>query len=861
MAERHHPKPVPYSSIPPHLRPPLSHASSGHSSLSLPPQPHPQQHEFVPSFDAEGLVDSGLHERALFDLASSRAGTPSGTPLLHTPISEHGPLSAGGGGAGGSEAEWDTTREDSIARRPKWRRPSPTWVYPFIVGAAVSLGMATPPKSELFINLACLAHPPRIDKSDSLAMTGLQVRGMDLDFGVSPQHGEDVEGIFMPVGQGANGTVQRSPADEWFIRLQHDIYEYRKTHPKARGSGNGRGVPSSKPVPGPQPTGPLPKQPWGDSGEDGEQGGQGGEPDDEPSGERTGGGPFEEIDPQLCKRDAKVQAAAAKLTMVLTLTMGVLSALTTGFWGQTSDRLGRTKVMAIVELGLLLNEICFILVATFPYLAPGGYRSLLIGPTIEGLLGGFSTITATVNAYVSDVTPDGSRVTVFARLGGIMMAGFAVGPVVGSMVISYTGNIMVPFYINLLIHSVYIILILFLLPESLSSDARLVLAKNALIARDAAARREAAEREWEDETPGLPDTQPGAGHETDPLLSGWSFVSNGTHSRRRKKTIGTLKRGLTRLISPLAPLAIFLPREEENPYTGRRQRNWNLTAVGLGLFFMSMLYGILATKTQFTFYAYAWTSAQLGPYMSTVAFLRSFVLIGLVPLVMRFVKPRFFPAEPTPEADADASAITTSSTSSSDPPTPPAQRSAQLDLLTARFCLVAEFIPWTLLALGPSQTGFVVLSIFLTFGSPATPAANSLALSLLPDASQSGRLFGALSVIHALGATLISPLMFGTLFASTVGWYAPTVFALAAGCVAAAFGCLAFVRLNRGREEAKSAEERGRSRKVKRVNSTSVYGASGLTVRSGLTSRDYGTSGVSGVAGVSGVTRREDDDS
>lgn len=87
-----------------------------------------------------------------------------------------------------------------------------------------------------------------------------------------------------------------------------------------------------------------------------------------------------------------------------------------------------------------VSEICFILVATFPYLAPGGYRALLIGPMIEGLLGGLSTITATINAYLSDVTPDGSRAAVFARLGGIMMLGFASGPVLGSLLIQGTGN-------------------------------------------------------------------------------------------------------------------------------------------------------------------------------------------------------------------------------------------------------------------------------------------------------------------------------------------------------------------------------------------------------------------------------------
>lgn len=90
-----------------------------------------------------------------------------------------------------------------------------------------------------------------------------------------------------------------------------------------------------------------------------------------------------------------------------------------------------------------ISECCFIVVATFPYLVPGGYRALLVGPAIDGMLGGFSLMSATVHAYISDVTPDGSRATVFARLGGVMMAGLALGPVLGSTLIKATDNMYV----------------------------------------------------------------------------------------------------------------------------------------------------------------------------------------------------------------------------------------------------------------------------------------------------------------------------------------------------------------------------------------------------------------------------------
>lgn len=41
----------------------------------------------------------------------------------------------------------------------------------------------------------------------------------------------------------------------------------------------------------------------------------------------------------------------------MTLCMGILSALTTGFWGAVSDRLGRTKVMSVAILGLVMRSV------------------------------------------------------------------------------------------------------------------------------------------------------------------------------------------------------------------------------------------------------------------------------------------------------------------------------------------------------------------------------------------------------------------------------------------------------------------------------------------------------------------------
>jgi len=43
------------------------------------------------------------------------------------------------------------------------------------------------------------------------------------------------------------------------------------------------------------------------------------------------------------------------LIVALTMTAGILAAMTTGHWAGVSDRLGRRPIMAIVEVGYLIK--------------------------------------------------------------------------------------------------------------------------------------------------------------------------------------------------------------------------------------------------------------------------------------------------------------------------------------------------------------------------------------------------------------------------------------------------------------------------------------------------------------------------
>lgn len=56
-----------------------------------------------------------------------------------------------------------------------------------------------------------------------------------------------------------------------------------------------------------------------------------------------------------CLADPKVQAGAARIQTIMTTTMGLLSALTTGWWGHFGEQHGRTRVLAAATLGLFLT--------------------------------------------------------------------------------------------------------------------------------------------------------------------------------------------------------------------------------------------------------------------------------------------------------------------------------------------------------------------------------------------------------------------------------------------------------------------------------------------------------------------------
>lgn len=132
---------------------------------------------------------------------------------------------------------------------------------------------------------------------------------------------------------------------------------------------------------------------------------------------------------ERCRKSSLVVSLSTALQLKLTLAMGILSVLSTGFWTSLSDRSGRTLILALSVVGLLVTDCVVIFVARGGQIFGIGSSLLIIGNAIEGLLGGFSTLIAAHQAYLADTTPTGSsRATLFTKFAGVMFLGFMVGP-------------------------------------------------------------------------------------------------------------------------------------------------------------------------------------------------------------------------------------------------------------------------------------------------------------------------------------------------------------------------------------------------------------------------------------------------
>ncbi|GEM11059.1 MFS transporter [Rhodotorula toruloides] len=664
----------------------------------------------------------------------------------------------------------------------KWyQRPSPIWFFPGTFIIALTMGMTIAPKLEIYTQLICRAMPA--EKS-----------GVTL-----PPPVIEIADLSAP----ASSYVLRRAEPTAMGRI---LFEWSAApEPEVQPSTSAAKSSTSAPILAPAPGAPA----------------------------RTG-----DTWSKQCHKSSAVQSSVAQLALLLSLLMGVLSSLTTGFWGAYSDRrawlinvpyspsfpvtppppfsvlpllalarlAGRKPVLLLALCGTLAMDSVFLLTVHYHHIL--SYNFLLLGPFLDGLVGGWSTAQATTSAYLSDVTSAGSRARVFSAVGGLMFGGFAFGPILGSLLITHTeGNVLTPFYAALAVHVVYLAVMAGVLPESLGEERRMAARERWIEEMRVQAEAEREEDERDRQTMSL--------------------------ARRSGKKV---RRVLAKQLRFFRPLSLLLPKprsdspvaEEdrtniewgagmevyEHPEEvwrtgeGKRGRDWGLTKIAMAYASYMTIIAVMSVKLLYANYTFGWSATEDGFFLSFIGFLRVVTLIGILPLVIKLVRRRPAPIPPRPRPstphsgaeqwDKEKRWLRVVHDSHFDLGL--AKASLVLDLAGFLLFLSSPYLLATLSTWMRGSPQHVALFLSATFiqslGSGASPAIQSLALAHASP-RDAGRLFASLSVVQSLSSQVFGPIVFGSVFISTVGKWSEAIFALASALAAVAIGCLMRVRLRR----------------------------------------------------------------
>ncbi|KZV91227.1 MFS general substrate transporter [Exidia glandulosa HHB12029] len=462
--------------------------------------------------------------------------------------------------------------------------------------------------------------------------------------------------------------------------------------------------------------------------------------------------PHERTPAQLCAKDPTVKKAVASILTVLTSTGGILTMITTGWWGQRSDMWGRTTVLTVAVVAMAAGELNMLLVAHFGDLLPGtSYWWLFPGSIILGILGGGSG-TPSLQAYLSDVAEPSATAGVFSIWGGTTFAATAIGPIFGGELIKWTGTSLSVYYFSFAVNLFLFVLWAFIVPESLNPSIRKA-------NRD---KYDESRRKYEEARPKL----------TGPLMRlAWCLNP-------------------APLLELVTPLSICLPRLRD-PSDRSKGYDWNLTFAALAYTCLVIGGGGTVFIVQFMQFEFGWGAVQLGYWAGVLGLVRAVYLLFVLPAIFTWARPKT-PAIvlPGPEEQLHGSE---SSASASRPQTPPS-----LDLAVVRLSLVGDALTFFAMVAATSLRQFVAFSMGLALGAGLAPAFMSLALALSPNgAAEAGKLFGAFGVLTSLGAEVLGQWVVGAIFIATIEVWPRAFLFTSAVLLALAFSITLLIRLPR----------------------------------------------------------------
>lgn len=167
----------------------------------------------------------------------------------------------------------------------------------------------------------------------------------------------------------------------------------------------------------------------------------------------------------------QITAAVGMFQSYQTMINAFFGAITIPLISSLSDRFGR-KPAFIWSISCTITNLFITLICTsFP--EKFSYKLILLGSVIDGIGGGVLIMSVLTSSYISDCVREKYRAPILSISDAIVYGGLAIGPFLGSMLLSATNHsIVLLFSLSILLESIFLFIIIFLLPESRSERAR-----------------------------------------------------------------------------------------------------------------------------------------------------------------------------------------------------------------------------------------------------------------------------------------------------------------------------------------------------------------------------------------------------
>lgn len=416
-------------------------------------------------------------------------------------------------------------------------------------------------------------------------------------------------------------------------------------------------------------------------------------------------------DPRCFSPD--VSALVGVFQTYMTTSTAILGVVIVPFLCATSDRLGRRPIFMWTMVCSILSLAITLVCCVFPDKV--NYKLFLVSSVLDGIGGSMSCLVILCSSYTSDCVKEDYRAGLLSILDAYVFAGIALGPMLGSIILSYTDhNLLLLFSFSMGCQVIGLLIVIFILPESRSESAR----------RQSLTEHLTRKKSFIDEQ----RRRQSVHSRPDSILMASSLPST-TESVIEKV------RELFHHINVFGPLKALSFSHIPDSRT-----RFNIFALILAQATLTEL--VMASMPLIFLYAkvrFGWTSVENGYFISVLGLSRFIILSMVLPVALNLAHRQW--AHSASRVDA-----------------------IDKRLLQAGLC--CSIVGYFLLAEAPTGSAFMSAVVILALGSGSAPLLRNAIIKHAPK-DRVGEVLGAASLIARLENILV-PAIFATIYNYTV---------------------------------------------------------------------------------------------